>query len=211
MFQMGTEQQQRGACRNSCVFVFDRTHSIDCHDFRYPFPVALTMPSSVLSNIQVESYKKYVLVCLIVHGESVALPQSTSHVVFRNVERLCQPYMQLARAYKKVLFHVVVYCLPLFAQSSSSVGWFMHIFWCLGCERGAGGDWRGNCRHHHIARVEEGSFAHTIAFVATLLYLVCTFYRHDVVHTVVGKFMCVSHPRSSRQFRFSPKTKISGW
>lgn len=65
--------------------------------------LVLTAPTShVLSRIQAEAYKKYSILCLIVHGELVPLPaSSTSKFVSQNIERTAQPYVELAKAYKK--------------------------------------------------------------------------------------------------------------
>jgi len=66
------------------------------------YQMALTMPSNVISQIQVESFKRYILSSLLVHGSMQQLPQSTtSHVVNRNVEKMVQPYTELVSAYKK--------------------------------------------------------------------------------------------------------------
>jgi COP9 signalosome complex subunit 3 len=65
------------------------------------FQMALVVPSSVLSWVQVESFKKYVLASLMVHGELVGLPQSTSPIVHQHVEKLCSPYVDFAKAFKK--------------------------------------------------------------------------------------------------------------
>lgn len=64
--------------------------------------MALSAPSHVLSAIQLEAFKKYLLLCLIVHGERVALPsQSVSRVVMDTADRLCVPYVDLAKAFTK--------------------------------------------------------------------------------------------------------------
>ena len=72
--------------------------SFALHPCPHPSQV-LTAPTQVLSAIQVEAYKKYLLLCLLVHGEPVALPSaSTSSLVLRHVERMCQPYVELGKA-----------------------------------------------------------------------------------------------------------------
>ncbi|CAE7697011.1 cops3, partial [Symbiodinium pilosum] len=45
--------------------------------------VVLTCPASCLSAIQADAYKKYVLLCLKVHGEVKLLPIYTSHILVR--------------------------------------------------------------------------------------------------------------------------------
>jgi len=66
------------------------------------FQLALTIPSMMLSAVHVEAFKKYILCCLIVHGELMRLPEkTTSHVVSRNVDRICPAYLELTRAYRR--------------------------------------------------------------------------------------------------------------
>jgi COP9 signalosome complex subunit 3 len=66
------------------------------------FQLALTLPSRVLSAVQVECYKRYILAGLILNGEVTQLPgKLTSQVVLRNIERITQPYVDLQRAFKK--------------------------------------------------------------------------------------------------------------
>jgi len=66
------------------------------------YQMALTMPSNVISQIQIESYKRYILCCLLVHGNVVPLPQgTTSHVVHRCVDKMVVAYTELASAFKK--------------------------------------------------------------------------------------------------------------
>jgi len=66
------------------------------------FQLALTLPSRVLSLVQVESYKRFILSGLILNGEVPQLPMKlTSQVVLRNIDRITQPYVELQRAFKK--------------------------------------------------------------------------------------------------------------
>jgi len=66
------------------------------------FQLGLTIPSMMLSAVHVECFKKYVLCSLIVHGELQRLPEkTTSHVVSRNVDRICPAYLELSRAYRR--------------------------------------------------------------------------------------------------------------
>jgi len=65
----------------------------------YFFQVALTTPSMAVSHIMLESYKKYVLVALILHGKVPPLPKYTSQVVNRFIKPLSQPYTDLSAAY----------------------------------------------------------------------------------------------------------------
>jgi COP9 signalosome complex subunit 3 len=65
------------------------------------FQMGLTCPSQVLSAVQIETYKKYVLACLLAFGEFKDLPSSTSGVVAKHAERLCHPYKDFAQACKQ--------------------------------------------------------------------------------------------------------------
>jgi len=66
------------------------------------FQLVLTTPSGSLSAIQVEAFKRYVICCLIVHGELIQLNNKlTSPAVSRNIDRVCISYIEFARAYKK--------------------------------------------------------------------------------------------------------------
>ncbi|ELT89416.1 hypothetical protein CAPTEDRAFT_130389 [Capitella teleta] len=65
----------------------------------YFFEIAVTTPSMAVSHIMLESYKKYLLVALILHGKIPSLPKYTSHVVVKYIKPLVQPYNDLATAY----------------------------------------------------------------------------------------------------------------
>ncbi|XP_046362327.1 COP9 signalosome complex subunit 3-like isoform X1 [Haliotis rufescens] len=65
----------------------------------YCFEVAVTTPSMAVSHIMMESYKKFILVALIVHGKIPNLPKYTSQVVARYIKPLCQAYHDLAHSY----------------------------------------------------------------------------------------------------------------
>ncbi|KAL5018335.1 hypothetical protein ScPMuIL_004057 [Solemya velum] len=65
----------------------------------YFFEVAVTVTSMAVSHIMLESYKKYILVALILHGKVPNLPKYTSQVVARYIKPLCQPYHDLASSY----------------------------------------------------------------------------------------------------------------
>lgn len=64
----------------------------------YFFEVAVTTPAMAVSHIMLESYKKYILVSLILHGKITTLPRLTSQVVSRFIKPLSQPYHELATA-----------------------------------------------------------------------------------------------------------------
>lgn len=65
------------------------------------FQMGLTCPSHVLSCVQIEMYKKYVLACLLAFGEFKELPASTSAVVSKHAERVCHVYKDFAQAFKQ--------------------------------------------------------------------------------------------------------------
>lgn len=65
----------------------------------YFFEVAITTPSMAVSHIMLESYKKYILIALILNGKIPNLPKYTSQVVGRYIKPLCQNYHDLATAY----------------------------------------------------------------------------------------------------------------
>jgi len=61
--------------------------------------VALTCPATCLSAIQADAYKKYVLLCLKVHGEVKALPVYTSHILQR-YSKSASYVLEIAEAFK---------------------------------------------------------------------------------------------------------------
>lgn len=65
----------------------------------YFYEVAITTQSMAVSHIMLESYKKYILVALILHGKVPSLPKYTSQVVGRYIKPLCQHYHDLATSY----------------------------------------------------------------------------------------------------------------
>ncbi|ESO89010.1 hypothetical protein LOTGIDRAFT_205728 [Lottia gigantea] len=65
----------------------------------YFFEVSIATPSFAVSHIMMESYKKYILVALILQGKVPALPKYTSQIVARYIKPLCQAYHDLANAY----------------------------------------------------------------------------------------------------------------
>uniref|UniRef100_A0A6A7GAM0 COP9 signalosome complex subunit 3 n=1 Tax=Hirondellea gigas TaxID=1518452 RepID=A0A6A7GAM0_9CRUS len=82
---------------SASIFIAFRKHelALDC------LQMALTAPSLALSEIQIESYKKYVLLSLYIHGRLVELPSFTCPSIYRHVAKLCEPYTSLAEAYAK--------------------------------------------------------------------------------------------------------------
>jgi len=69
----------------------------------YFFEVAVTCPTSAVSHIMLEAYKKYLLVSLLVHGDkpkdAVALPKFTSPIVGNFLHPLCHAYSEVVKAY----------------------------------------------------------------------------------------------------------------
>jgi len=63
------------------------------------FEVAVTTPAQAVSHIMIESYKKHILVSLILHGKVTQLPKYTSSVVGRFIKPVCQSYVELANVY----------------------------------------------------------------------------------------------------------------
>jgi tetratricopeptide (TPR) repeat protein len=65
------------------------------------FEQALTVPANALSQIMIETYKKFLLVSLINNGKLPSLPKYTSRVVINQVKPNCSLYHDLASAYLK--------------------------------------------------------------------------------------------------------------
>ncbi|KAG4070605.1 hypothetical protein HA402_013525 [Bradysia odoriphaga] len=66
----------------------------------YFFEVAITTPAVAMSHIMLESYKKYILVSLILHGTIIPFPKSNSSpVISRFMKPLSHVYYELAKAY----------------------------------------------------------------------------------------------------------------
>ncbi|XP_018336043.1 COP9 signalosome complex subunit 3 [Agrilus planipennis] len=65
----------------------------------YFFEVAITTPARAVSHIMLESYKKYILVSLLLHGKIQTIPKYASQVVCRFIKPLSQPYHELANAF----------------------------------------------------------------------------------------------------------------
>ncbi|XP_001632254.2 COP9 signalosome complex subunit 3 [Nematostella vectensis] len=65
----------------------------------YFFEVAVTCPAMDVSHVMLESYKKFILVSLILHGKIINLPKFTSHVVQRFLKPLSAAYHEVANSY----------------------------------------------------------------------------------------------------------------
>lgn len=66
----------------------------------YCFEVAVATPAVAMSHIMLESYKKYVLVSLLLHGKFVPIPKYSSQVINRFMKPLSHAYLELANAYQ---------------------------------------------------------------------------------------------------------------
>lgn len=66
----------------------------------YFFEVAISTPALAMSYIMLESYKKYILVSLILEGKISSIPKYSSQVISRFVKPLSHAYIDLASAYE---------------------------------------------------------------------------------------------------------------
>lgn len=66
----------------------------------YFFEVAVSTPALAMSYIMLESYKKYILVSLILEGKISSIPKYSSQVISRFVKPLSHAYHDLATAYE---------------------------------------------------------------------------------------------------------------
>lgn len=62
----------------------------------------ISAPANVTSQIQIEAYKKFTLVSLLLHGKIAQLPKYTANVVFRSVKNQCQAYQDYASAFESL-------------------------------------------------------------------------------------------------------------
>ncbi|XP_058120188.1 COP9 signalosome complex subunit 3 [Anopheles ziemanni] len=65
----------------------------------YFFEVAVSTPALAMSHIMLESYKKYILVALILHGKVLPIPKYSSQVITRFMKPLSHAYHDLSTAY----------------------------------------------------------------------------------------------------------------
>lgn len=66
----------------------------------YFFEVGITTPAFALSHIMLETYKKYILVSLLLYGKVQLIPKYTSQVVVRFIKPISQAYHDLANAFQ---------------------------------------------------------------------------------------------------------------
>ncbi|KAK9767822.1 hypothetical protein K7432_002051 [Basidiobolus ranarum] len=64
--------------------------------------LVIATPSVGTSAIQVEAYKKHVLVSLLLEGQLINLPKYTAPCVIQAIKVLCAPYLDLAAAYSSL-------------------------------------------------------------------------------------------------------------
>lgn len=65
----------------------------------YYFEVAISTPAMAMSHIMLESYKKYILVSLILRGKPITIPKNSSQVIGRFMKPLSQHYHELSNVY----------------------------------------------------------------------------------------------------------------
>ncbi|PKY13932.1 PCI-domain-containing protein [Rhizophagus irregularis] len=68
----------------------------------YFLKLVISAPANVTSQIQIEAYKKFTLVSLLLHGKIAQLPKYTANVVFRSVKNQCQAYQDYASAFESL-------------------------------------------------------------------------------------------------------------
>lgn len=65
----------------------------------YYFEVAISTPATAMSHIMLESYRKYILVSLILRGKQITIPKYSPQVIGRFIKPLSQNYHELANVY----------------------------------------------------------------------------------------------------------------
>lgn len=65
----------------------------------YYFEVAISTPAMAMSHIMLESYRKHILVSLILNGKHVSAPKYSSQVVGRFMKPLSQPYLEISNIF----------------------------------------------------------------------------------------------------------------
>lgn len=65
----------------------------------YYFEVSISTPAMAMSHIMLESYKKYILVSLILRGKQITIPKYSSQVIGRFMKPLSQNYHELSNVY----------------------------------------------------------------------------------------------------------------
>ncbi|CAG9804610.1 unnamed protein product [Chironomus riparius] len=65
----------------------------------YFFEVAISTPATAMSHIMLESYKKYILISLILRGKQITIPKYSPQVIGRFIKPLSQHYHELSNVY----------------------------------------------------------------------------------------------------------------
>lgn len=65
----------------------------------YYFEVAISTPATAMSHIMLESYKKYILVSLILRGKQITIPKYSPQVIGRFIKPLSVQYHDLSNVY----------------------------------------------------------------------------------------------------------------
>ncbi|RHZ81190.1 hypothetical protein Glove_123g201 [Diversispora epigaea] len=68
----------------------------------YFLKLVISAPAQVTSQIQIEAYKKYSLISLLLHGKVAPLPKYTATMVFRSIKNHCQAYQDYAAAFESL-------------------------------------------------------------------------------------------------------------
>ncbi|CAG8742606.1 13987_t:CDS:2, partial [Funneliformis caledonium] len=68
----------------------------------YFLRLVISAPASVTSQIQIEAYKKFSLVSLLLLGKIAPLPKYTASVVYRSAKNQCQAYQDYASAFESL-------------------------------------------------------------------------------------------------------------
>nr|CAG8583753.1 8159_t:CDS:2 [Entrophospora candida] len=68
----------------------------------YFLKLVISAPANIASQIQLEAYKKFVLISLLLRGRIGPLPKYTASIVFRSIKNQCQPYQDYASAFESL-------------------------------------------------------------------------------------------------------------
>ena len=93
------------------------------------FQSALTPPGTAVSQIMIESYKKYILVSLLAFGKVPPLSKQMTTLVNRNVlKAYCSPYNQLVTAYEENSFDEIHRVVTKYRTIFVEVDLFFYFF-----------------------------------------------------------------------------------
>ncbi|CAG8682480.1 1500_t:CDS:10 [Acaulospora morrowiae] len=68
----------------------------------YFLKLVISAPANITSQIQIEAYKKFSLVSLLLHGKIAPLPKYTATAVFRSIKNQCQAYQDYSGAFESL-------------------------------------------------------------------------------------------------------------